>query len=122
MPEMAQEIADWVADFDPAFLPDDVLHEAKRRLIDSIGVAFAAYDCPPGVAARTLCRRTRSDPGATPFGSRIASSPELAAFHNGVLIRYLDFNDTYLSLEPAHPSDNIVAALAASGTGRQHGP
>jgi 2-methylcitrate dehydratase len=31
-----------------------------------------------------------------------------------VLIRYLDFNDTYLSLEPAHPSDNIVAALAAA--------
>ena len=29
MPEIAQEIADWVAEFDPAYLPSDVLHEAK---------------------------------------------------------------------------------------------
>jgi 2-methylcitrate dehydratase len=114
VPEVAQGIADWVADVVPAALPDDVIHEAKRRLIDSVGVAFAAYDCPPGVAARALCRRTRADPGATPFGAHTSSSPDLAAFHNGVLIRYLDFNDTYLSLEPAHPSDNIAAALAAA--------
>jgi 2-methylcitrate dehydratase len=38
----------------------------------------------------------------------------LAAFVNGVLFRYLDFNDTYLSLEPAHPSDNFAAVLAAA--------
>lgn len=114
MTEFAHEIAGWVAEFDPALLPAAVLHEAKRRLIDSIGVAFAAYACPPGVAARALCRRTQANPGATPFGARRASSPDLAAFHNGVLIRYLDFNDTYLSLEPAHPSDNIAAALAAA--------
>src|SRR5205823_11432827 len=40
--------------------------------------------------------------------------PALAAFANGVLFRYLDFNDTYLSLEPAHPSDNFAAVLAAA--------
>jgi 2-methylcitrate dehydratase len=114
MAEFAQAVADWVAEFDPASLPAAILHEAKRRLIDSIGVAFAAYSCPPGVAARALCRRTQADQGATPFGAHRATSPDLAAFHNGVLIRYLDFNDTYLSLEPAHPSDNIAAALAAA--------
>jgi 2-methylcitrate dehydratase len=37
-----------------------------------------------------------------------------AAFANGCLIRYLDYNDTYLSKEPAHPSDNISAALAVA--------
>src|SRR5262249_37460758 len=42
------------------------------------------------------------------------SSAEWAAFVNGLLIRYLDYNDTYLSLEPAHPSDNLAAVLAAS--------
>lgn len=114
MVEVAQEIADWVADVDPTALPEAVIHEAKRRLIDSVGVAFAAYDCPPGVAARALCRRTRAEPGATPFGAGYTTSPDFATFHNGVLIRYLDFNDTYLSLEPAHPSDNIAAALAAA--------
>jgi len=37
----------------------------------------------------------------------------MAAFVNGILVRYLDFNDTYLSKEPAHPSDNLAAVLAA---------
>jgi 2-methylcitrate dehydratase len=38
----------------------------------------------------------------------------MAAFANGVATRYLDYNDTYLSLEPAHPSDNIPACLAVA--------
>jgi 2-methylcitrate dehydratase len=43
----------------------------------------------------------------------------LAAFANGAAIRYLDYNDTYLSKEPAHPSDNIAATLAvAQSAGR----
>jgi 2-methylcitrate dehydratase len=46
------------------------------------------------------------------LGTGWKSSPELAAFANGILVRYLDYNDTYLSKEPAHPSDNIPAALA----------
>ena len=40
--------------------------------------------------------------------------PDWAAFANGCLVRYLDYNDTYLSKEPAHPSDNIPAALAVA--------
>jgi 2-methylcitrate dehydratase len=42
------------------------------------------------------------------------TSPDMAAFVNGILFRYLDFNDTYLSKEPAHPSDNLAATLAAA--------
>lgn len=40
------------------------------------------------------------------------SSPDMAAFYNTLLVRYLDFNDTYLSKEPLHPSDMIGALLA----------
>ena len=40
--------------------------------------------------------------------------PELATFANGSLVRYYDFNDTYLAQEPAHPSDNIPAVLAVA--------
>ncbi len=45
----------------------------------------------------------------------------MAAFVNGILIRYLDFNDTYLSKEPAHPSDNWAAVLAAAEISRSSG-
>ncbi len=50
--------------------------------------------------------------GATLLGTRHRAPPDWAAFANGCLVRYLDYNDTYLSKEPAHPSDNIPAALA----------
>ena len=52
--------------------------------------------------------------GSTIFGTDQKAPPDWAAFANGCGIRYFDFNDTYLSKEPAHPSDNISAALAVA--------
>ncbi len=49
------------------------------------------------------------------------SVPDWAAFANGVHIRYLDCNDTYLSLEPAHPSDNWAAVMAAGQAAQADG-
>ncbi len=61
--------------------------------------------------------------GATLWGTNHKTLLDLAAFANGGLVRYLDFNDTYLSKEPAHPSDNIPAVLsvgeAVSASGKQ---
>jgi 2-methylcitrate dehydratase len=62
--------------------------------------------------ARRCALRVSGNPGASILGGG-RSSPEWAAFVNGLLIRYLDFNDTYLSKEPAHPSDNLAAVFAA---------
>jgi len=50
--------------------------------------------------------------GAAILGAPHRTPPDLAAFVNGTLARYLDFNDTYLSLEPLHPSDVILPLLA----------
>jgi 2-methylcitrate dehydratase len=95
-------------------LPRDVVHEVKRRVIDSIGCALGAFDSDPCRIARTVARLVKSRLPATLLGTSHASAPDLAAFANGTMIRYLDYNDTYLSKEPAHPSDNIAAALAVS--------
>ena len=61
--------------------------------------------------ARRCAQRVHSNPGASLLGGG-GSSIEWATFVNGLLIRYLDYNDTYLSLEPAHPSDNLAPVLA----------
>src|SRR5213078_2812162 len=61
------------------------------------------------------------EPGAAMIGGG-ASSVEWATFVNGLLIRYLDYNDTYLSLEPAHPSDNLAAVLAVGDLVGAGGP
>src|SRR5262249_19445499 len=67
---------------------------------------------PAPEIARGVAKTIRAEPAATLFGGG-QSSADWAAFANGVHIRYLDCNDTYLSLEPAHPSDNWAAVLAA---------
>ena len=93
-------------------LPDAVVHEVKRRVLDSLGCALGAWNAPPCRVARRIAQTVKIPQGATLWGTRHKTLPDLAAFANGGLVRYLDFNDTYLSKEPAHPSDNIAAIIA----------
>src|SRR5438128_385988 len=92
-------------------LPANVVHETKRRFIDSFATAVGAMDADAVAIAKRCAGRVSSQPGAHLLGGG-RSSVEWATFVNGLLIRYLDFNDTYLSLEPAHPSDNLAAVLS----------
>jgi 2-methylcitrate dehydratase len=101
-------------------LPASVVHEAKRRFIDSFATAVGALPSDAYRIARTCAQRVMSEPGATLIGGG-RSSIEWATFVNGLLIRYLDFNDTYLSLEPAHPSDNLSAVLSVGEANRKDG-
>jgi len=89
-----------------------VVHEVKRRVLDSLGCALGAWTSRPARVTRAIAQEVSAPRGASLLGSRHRTLPELAAFSNGTLVRYLDFNDTYLSREPAHPSDNLPAALA----------
>jgi 2-methylcitrate dehydratase len=102
-------------------LPARTVHEVKRRFIDSLATAVGAMSADAYAIARKCALRVRGEPGAALFGGG-ESSVEWAAFVNGLLIRYLDFNDTYLSLEPAHPSDNLAAVLAVGDMVKAGGP
>ncbi len=69
-----------------------------------------------------MAARVRGEIGAALIGGG-RSAADWAAFANGVHIRYLDANDTYISKEPAHPSDNWAAIFAAgehAGASGQH--
>jgi 2-methylcitrate dehydratase len=93
-------------------LPAEVVAEARRRLVDALGCAVGALEEPASSISRRVARRFQGGPSVSLIGGG-ASAPDWAAFANGVHIRYLDCNDTYLSLEPAHPSDNWAAVMAA---------
>jgi 2-methylcitrate dehydratase len=80
--------------------------------MDSFATAVGAMDADAARIARNCALRQQGFPGASLLGGG-RSTAEWAAFVNGLLIRYLDYNDTYLSKEPAHPSDNLAAVLAA---------
>jgi 2-methylcitrate dehydratase len=101
-------------------LPSAVVHETKRRFIDSLATAVGAMDADAFAIARRCAARAQGNPPASLLGGG-TSSVEWATFVNGLLIRYLDYNDTYLSLEPAHPSDNLAPVLAVGEIARADG-
>jgi len=110
---LAEALASYAARLRYDDLPSEAVHEVKRRILDSFACALGAV----GEDAPTIAARVASRLAARPSATLIAggsSSADLATFANGVLVRYLDFNDTYLSKEPAHPSDNLAAVLAAA--------
>ena len=110
---LADHLAQYTRSLCDDDLPDLVVHEVKRRLLDSLGCAFGAWNGPPCSIARKLAQSVKVLNGATVWGTGHRTLPDLAAFANGAMVRYLDFNDTYLAKEPAHPSDNIAAVVAA---------
>jgi len=97
-------------------LPDDVVRIAKRTILDTIGCAFGGYTAGPSKIALKLAGDVTAKQSATVLFSGIKTSPDLAVFANGVMIRYLDFNDAFVSLThgAGHPSDTIAALLTAA--------
>ncbi len=118
---LAERLSAYAAGLRFEDLPPETVHEVKRRLLDTLGCAMGALSSEPAGIARTLARTVSGTFPATVIGTEHETSPEMAAFANGVLFRYLDYNDTYLSKEPAHPSDNLAAVLAVAEPQRSSG-
>jgi 2-methylcitrate dehydratase len=115
-------LAGYAAGVVPERLPPDTIHEVERRILDSIGVAVSGFDEPSARAARAYAAARRQSNGATIWGTTGRANVEAAAFANGVAVRCLDFNDTYLSREPLHPSDVIAPLVALAERDGRTGP
>ena len=108
------QISSYILSVKPESLSREVIHEVKRRILDSFACAIGAYDSKAAKIVLKACSKVKGKYKATLFGKKKEVFCEEAAFANGALVRYLDFNDTYLSLEPAHPSDNIAPLIAVA--------
>src|SRR3954462_15159616 len=103
-------------------LPADVIHQAKRLIIDSLGCALGGYASEPARIARELASMVTSTLPATIYGSGQCSSVDAVTFANGVMLRFLDFNDGYTSTgESGHPSDSIAAVLTVAEANHRSG-
>src|SRR6266446_2495044 len=109
---LAHQLAKYGCELKFEDLLKEVVHEVKRRVIDSLGCALGAWNEEPCSIARKVASEFSANRGSTIIGTSHKAPPDWGAFANGCCIRYFDYNDTYLSKEPAHPSDNISAALA----------
>lgn len=110
----AERIAHFVERSSYNDLSQEARAQMKIRVLDAIGCAIGALEGDPVRRIRAQVKEFRPSGPCTLIGGG-RTSPEQAAFYNGALVRYLDFNDSYLAKgETCHPSDNLAAILAAS--------
>jgi len=115
--QLAWRIAEVAAD--PAEVDGEVVDMIINRIIDNASVAAASLTRAPIVAARDQAFShpvSNGGGGATVFGAALdrRTSPEWAAWANGVAVRELDYHDTFLAAEYSHPGDNIPPILAVA--------
>jgi 2-methylcitrate dehydratase len=109
---MLDDLAGFVVDAGYSQLSAAAILQEKIRILDGLGCGIGALD------ARLvhLITAQEEDFGGNPHCTLIGggrSAPDRAAFHNGALVRFLDFNDSFLAKgETCHPSDNLAAVLA----------
>ena len=121
MDHSTKSIAEFATRLRYADLPAELIHDCKRRIIDTIGCAIAAFDDEPVRIARAVALRAEITGGATVIGTAQRTLPELAAFANAVASRFIEGNDTYPG-GGGHPSDCLLPILAiaqASGASAQ---
>ncbi|MBA16348.1 MAG: 2-methylcitrate dehydratase [Sphingomonas sp.] len=110
---LAHRIARYACEFDAEALPEAVTAYVGQRLLDSLACMVGAYDAGPVRIAREIAAQVPVDQAGV-FGRAARTTPDLAAFANGVMVRFLDYNDGYMGKEPGHPSDNIPACIAVA--------
>jgi 2-methylcitrate dehydratase len=118
---IVEELASFVAKTSYDDLSAAARAQLKIRVLDSLGCAIGAVEGEP---VRLIRQQTEDFGGTghcTLLGGR-RTAPDRAAFYNGALVRYLDFNDSYLARhETCHPSDNLGAVLAAAEYAQKSG-
>lgn len=109
-----QKLARFVVSKHYGDLSPEAVGEIKIRLLDSLGCAIGALDGKPVIRIKEQIDDFGGRPLATLVGGG-KTAPDRAALYNSALVRYLDFNDSYLAPdETCHPSDNIGSILAAA--------
>ena len=105
------DIAKYVLEYTPESV--DAYNTARLCLMDSIGSAVLALRFPECIKMLgPVVPGTIVPHGARIPGTSFELDPIIAAFNIGVLIRWLDYNDTWLAAEWGHPSDNLGAILS----------
>jgi len=105
-------------------IDSDTAELVAARIIDNAGVALAAINRKPVAAARAMALANPRPLGATLFGlgPDLTVGAEWAAWANATAVRELDFHDTFLAADYAHPGDSVAPLIAvAQQTARDGG-
>src|SRR5246127_5799346 len=109
-----QQVADYVFDLDKVS-GDNAMNTARLCLWDTLGCGLLALNSPACVKMLgPIVPGATMQGGARVPGTSYELDPVQAAFNIGAMVRWLDFNDTWLAAEWGHPSDNLGGILAVS--------
>ncbi len=120
---IARNIADYAVGFDYKDLPQEVVHAAKRALLDTLGCAIGGYESDASQIIQKLVKELGVSSESSIIGSGIKTNCLNATLVNGIMVRYLDYMDQ-ISIPVgnwyvyAHPSEVIPGILALAE--RQH--
>jgi 2-methylcitrate dehydratase len=110
---MLDQLAAFVVGTKYEDLSERAIDQAKIRILDALACAIGALDGEPIKMIRTQIEEFGGEGLCTLIGGG-RTAPDRATLYNSALVRYLDFNDSYLAEgETCHPSDNLGAVLAA---------
>ena len=111
---LAERLARFGARASYTDLSETAREQLKIRVLDALACAIGALDGDPIRLLRAQVGEF-DDSGPCSLIGGGSATPDRAAFYNSALVRYLDFNDSYLAQgETCHPSDNLGAVLAAA--------
>ena len=111
--DVLENIVDYVRDYE---IQSDLAYQiAQYCLIDTLGCGLEALDYPECAKLMgPIVPGTVVPHGAKVPGTQFQLDPVQAAFDIGMMVRWLDFNDTWLAAEWGHPSDNLGGILAVA--------
>ncbi len=111
--KVLEQIADYARDFE--IKSEEAYRTARYCLMDTLGCGFEALEYPACTKLMgPVVKGTVVPKGARVPGTQFELDPVQAAFNIGAMIRWLDYNDTWLAAEWGHPSDNLGGVLAIS--------
>lgn len=111
--QVVQDIADYVLDY--RVDSDEAWNTARHCLMDTLGCGLLALRFPECTKhLGPIVEGTLVPNGARVPGTQFRLDPVKAAWDIGCIVRWLDYNDTWLAAEWGHPSDNLGAILAVA--------
>jgi len=114
MSNVTLTMAEWAASLNYEDLPTEVVTEAKRYLMDSMGCALGGAQQHDVHIAHDVLSECAGSGDATVLVTGERWDPVSASLLNALMIRVMDYNDIYWKQDPSHPSDIIPAAMAAA--------
>jgi 2-methylcitrate dehydratase len=111
-----QHLTDFAFHLDYASLPPAVIHGAKVRIIDTLGALIGGFHAEPCRLVRSIGAQFPNPDGATILGTRMKTTPDMAAFVNGTSARNLEITDAYFwpGSYGGHPSDVVTPILGCA--------